>query len=456
MYIFGIETKIQNLVGPESFGLYFSLFGLVFLHQFINDPGIQNYNTIYVSQNRDKFNDHFPRLLGLKIIILFVLVLTCLLSAYILGHTNDSFLYVTGLAITLFLSTSFVLFRSMLSGLGKFRIDTWLSSLDRFLLIIVIGGLILTGTKFSIGVFILIQVICYAFCVGISCWFLWKSGASMRPFFDIKYSRQFLFNCFPYALIILLTGIIMRADGVMIERLLPDGKFQAGIYAAGYRFLDASNMFGYIFGALLLPMFSHQISIQEDTQEVFSVAFRILFVLSLLIGGAFYFYADDIFALFYGKDYNVGIPTMRILILAVIPAALTNVFGPLILASRKIRHYNILYFATVLIYLILNFIFIPRYGNYASAVVAIITWSIILAGMAWICHANKLISINGGIIGKSIMALLAIGSIFLVFSSQIQLNWLLELVGIGLTTVIFLYLSKYIDIKEILHAVRSK
>lgn len=456
LYIFGIETKVQNITGPEAYGLYFSLFGLVFLHQFINDPGVQNFNTIFVAQNREQFAHHFPRLMGLKLILLGMLVGTSLLSAWVIGHEGSALLYLIGIAVTLWLSTLFVLFRSMLSGMGSYRTDTWLSAMDRLLLILVLGGMLLLGYKFTIEIFIWVQVVCYTLCVLWAGYYLAAHGAKFKPIFDVSYNQKFVLSCLPYAIIILLTGVVMRADGVMIERLLPDGKYQAGVYSAGYRFLDAANMFGYIFGALLLPMFSRLMAEKEDTQEVFSVAYRILFVMSLMIGGAFYFYADDIFALFYGDAYEAGIPTMRLLILAVIPAAITNVFGPLILASRNIRQYNLLYLSAVLIYVASNFFFIPKYGNIAAAGVAVFTWTYVLLGMVYICSSNRLIKSDPSILIKSVVAAISMVAIFWVFDVLFTLPWLMELILIGAVIVVLLYISKYIDLKEILRAARGK
>ncbi|MBK8699025.1 MAG: hypothetical protein IPN29_05580 [Saprospiraceae bacterium] len=456
LYIFGIETKVQNITGPEAFGLYFSLFGLVFLHQFINDPGIQNYNTIFVAQNREKFVHHFPRLIGLKLVLLMLLTGVSIISGFVLGHRGYVLLYIAGISVTLFLSTLFVLFRSMLSGMGSYRTDTWLSAMDRFLLIGVIGFFFLTGLAFDIETFIVIQVICYVVCVGLAAYFLSRLGAIFRPVFDWNYSVKFVLSCLPYAIIILLTGVVMRADGVMIERLLPDGKYQAGVYSAGYRFLDAANMFGYIFGALLLPMFSRLLAEKEDTQEVFSVAYRILFVMSLMLGGTFYFYAGDVFLFFYGDAYTAGIPTMRLLILAVIPAALTNVFGPLILASRNIRQYNLLYLSAVVIYVAANLICIPRYGNIAAAGVAVFTWTYIVLGMVYICSKKGLIKSDVSILIKSVATFASLYLIFLFFDKIATLNWMVELGIIGITVLLLLYLSKYIDLKEILRAARGK
>ena len=49
------------------------------------------------------------------------------------------------------------------------------------------------------------------------------------------------------ALLILLMTLYYRIDTLMLERLLPDGARQAGLYAQGFRFVEALNMLGYLF-----------------------------------------------------------------------------------------------------------------------------------------------------------------------------------------------------------------
>ncbi len=70
-----------------------------------------------------------------------------------------------------------------------------------------------------------------------------------------------------------------RADSVMIERLLPDGKEQAGIYAQSFTVLDALSQFALLFAALLLPMFSKMLKTGEKTDGLIHISSSLLLVL---------------------------------------------------------------------------------------------------------------------------------------------------------------------------------
>lgn len=83
IYIFGIDTHIQNLVGIEAYGFYFYYFNFVFLFQFINDPGIQNWNAQFVPKNRLIIGTHVGSVLQVKgILAILFMIITCFLPIF--------------------------------------------------------------------------------------------------------------------------------------------------------------------------------------------------------------------------------------------------------------------------------------------------------------------------------------------------------------------------------------
>lgn len=399
-------------MGPDAYGLYFSLFGLVFLWQFINEPGIQNHNAVFLSQNKEKVFDHLPRLLGLKLTLYLCFLGLCLTSALLIGHSGLTLFYVVGITSILFLSTLFILLRTTLSGVGKYRIDTWLSSIDRLLLILVLGAMFIMQLKISIVSFIIVQLICYSICVIIALYYLAKENISLLPVIDIEYSKKFLKSCLPYATIILLIAFITKIDSVLIERLLPDGRHQAALYAAGYRFVDAANMFGYLFGALLLPMYGNNIEQKEKVSELFDVSFRLLFILSITISFALYFFSEEIIKLFYSDGYFEAIPAMKILMISLIPILFTHAFGPILFTSKKIKQYNVILMLTAFLNLICNSILIPVLKSEGAAITSAISQFVILMGMMVVVFYSGIVKIS---IQLMIQCLVFVGLNFLLF-----------------------------------------
>ena len=121
--------------------MYKVLFNIAFLLQFIHEPGIQSFNSQNIAKNPEKLGFHLPRILGLKMIlgiVYFILAITYfLLNPY--DHSLLPLMIV--IAVNLFLSTLFLYLRTNVASIGKYRIDSLLSSLDKFLMLIILGVL---------------------------------------------------------------------------------------------------------------------------------------------------------------------------------------------------------------------------------------------------------------------------------------------------------------------------
>ena len=50
-WILGIDRAVQNAVGTEQYGFYYSIFGFSFLLNILLDLGITNFNNKNISQN---------------------------------------------------------------------------------------------------------------------------------------------------------------------------------------------------------------------------------------------------------------------------------------------------------------------------------------------------------------------------------------------------------------------
>jgi O-antigen/teichoic acid export membrane protein len=448
LYIFGVEATIHNQV--INYGLYFVFFNLVTQFQFINDPGIQNYNSIFIANNKSTINDYFPRLMGLKLFIFPVFSLIVLLAAMILGYDWRDYHLLFGVISMLFLMTLFFLLRTSMSAYEYYRVDTWLSSLDRFFLIIILGYFILTKYPMSLELFVWTQVACYSLCVLIAFYFLLKLKIDIKPKIDFSFITTFLKDSWPYAIIILLTSVIAKVDGVMLERLSSDGLKIAGEYGTGIRFIDAANMFGVLFGGLLLPMFSNRLVSNESIQDVFALAYRLLLPLSLIAGCTFYFYANEVFGLIYKQELLNNLPAMKILLLSTIPILLSNAMGPIILATKRISTYNIVLSIAAIFMIISNYIFIPKYGIMASSIIELCTWSIILISLIFISQNSKAINFrNDSLIPKSILIIIVTFLAYYTFTF-VDLFWIVEMMLVPIIIVVIAFITKYFSIHEIL------
>lgn len=98
--------------------------------------------------------------------------------------------------------------------------------------------------------------------------------------------------------------IYTRIDSVMLERLLPDGQYQAGVYASGYRFFDAANMMGFLIAGLLLPMFSKLISNEDSVFPLYKLSMRCVWLISIYIASTCFVFKSELIHLLYTNANN--------------------------------------------------------------------------------------------------------------------------------------------------------
>ena len=138
-FIFGIDLSVQNRVGSE-YGLYFALFNLTYIFQILNDFGIQPFNNRNISRYPQLLPKYFPNLLLLKGLLSLLYVAVTMLFAWLLAGYDTHALRLLGiLALNQVLIQLILFLRSNVSGLGFYRLDSLLSSLDKLLMLLTCG-----------------------------------------------------------------------------------------------------------------------------------------------------------------------------------------------------------------------------------------------------------------------------------------------------------------------------
>ena len=92
--IFGIDAEVQNRVGTEEYGLYFTLLNFSYLFNIFLDLGITNYNTRYVAQHPNLVRRYIGNILSLRLVLFVVYVVLSIGLAFVLGYNAKQFWFV--------------------------------------------------------------------------------------------------------------------------------------------------------------------------------------------------------------------------------------------------------------------------------------------------------------------------------------------------------------------------
>lgn len=457
-WIFGIDRVVQNKFGPEVYGTYFAVFNYSFLLSIILDFGINNFNNRAVSRNQRRLGEYVFNLLAVKTILAVIYFAITLISAFGAGFNDQQITMLVFLAINQVLLSIILYFRSNIAALQLFKTDSIISVLDRLLVIIFCLALMYLPafkSSFNILWFIYAQTFGLLITAVIAFVVIIGKGNLRIVLWKPKFAGMILLKSFPFALLALLMGIYYRIDAVMIERMLPDGANEAGIYAASFRLLDAVNMFGYLFATLLLPMFANMIRKNEGTGNLVKFSSELMFAFAVIVAVDCYFFRNEIMQSLYHNSTSYWSKIFGWLMMNFIPMSSIYIFGTLLTARGNLKILNVIAVGGVVVNVGLNLYMIPRYGAFGATVATLITQ--FAAAFAHIVVANRQFGFSYNLkdISRFIaFTLLCVATLFVM--KVLNLPWILSFVIATAVCSMLASAVKLVPFSELLPFLRFK
>lgn len=381
LWIFGIDRTVQVQAGAQEYGNYFTATNVAYLLSILLDLGINNFTNRAVSRNNRRAAEFLTNILPIKFVLAGIYLLVTLGFAFVSG-IRGWLLWLVLLSALTMMMTSFVLhFRAYVAAQHRFRTDSYLSVTDKLIATIMVGGLLLFGTiKLSstlIVLFSVVQLFALTLTAIIAYVLASKENRETAPRWSWQYARAMLFHSLPFALLILQMTIYGRIDGFLLNRLLPENSDETGVYASGFRLLDAATQFGYLSATLLLPLFSRAIKQKTDVRPL------TLLSASLLIAGSsvlalfvWQFRMEVVSVLYHTNDIRYS-DVLGVLMFTFIPIASNYVFSTLLTANGNLRLLNAFSAIGILLNVFLNLWWIPDFGALGAAFSALATQSLI-------------------------------------------------------------------------------
>ncbi len=470
-WVLGIDRSVQNAVGAENFGFYFSILNFSFLFNILLDFGITNFNNRNIAQNSHLLNKHFSGILILKILLAISYVFITFIVGWIIGYNTGQFKLLAWIAFNQFLLSFILYLRSNISGLLMFKTDSFLSVLDRLLMILFCSILLwgnVTAQKFQIEWFVYAQTVAY----GLTAMVAFLIVTYKASFRKLNWNRPFIVmilkKSFPYAVLVFLMAQYNRIDTVIIERLLPKGvgAEQSGIYAQAYRLLDAVNMIAFLFSVLLLPLFARMIKLHESVESLVKLSFSLLFTVSVIVAVGSYYYSTELMRWLYPQHseelvaaYETRITEsayiFHLLMFAFVAISTTYVFGTLLTANGSLGKLNIVAGSGVVISLVINFLLVPQMQAIGSA------WASLSAqfvtAIAQVIIAQRLFRFKLNLKFLAVLVVFVAGVIFISFASkQIHLAWKVDFIIMIVASFLLSIVLRLLHIQKFITIIRTE
>jgi len=471
-WIFGIDREVQNVVGPADYGFYFAIFNFSFLFFIFLDLGITNFNNRNIAQNNQLLNKHLAGIATLKLLLGLLYAVIIFLVGLIVGYHGRQLYLLAWVGFNQFLLSFILYLRSNISGLLLFKTDSFISILDRTLMIIICGFLLWSnyfGGYFSIEWFVYAQSAAYAITVLVSLFAVLHKSGKLKLNWNVPFFIMILKKSMPFALLVLLMSFYNRIDPVLIERLLPGklGEVQSGIYAQAFRLLDAGQNFAYLFSVLLLPLFARMLKERKTIEQLLKLSFSIIISGSLIIAITSAFYGKELMLLLYTRfesetqqQFLIRIgesaAIFRLLMFSFVAISSNYIFATLLTANNNLKVLNFVALTGLLINLIMNLILIPHYYAFGSAIASLSAQG--TTALFHILLATRLLRLKVNY--KIIFNL--VGFVILVVFTGIVLNylnafdWKISMMMMLIIGLIIAFVFRLLNIKEFFRILKSE
>ena len=464
LWVLGIDLKVQNIVGVNEYGFYYSIMSFTFLLNILLDFGITNFNNRNIAQNNHLLRKHLSSILVLKLLLGVVYLIVSLLIAFFIGYSSRHFWFLIALTFNQFLIFLVMYLRSNLSGLHLFKIDSFVSVLDRIIMI-GLSALFIWGNlpiKFSIKLYILIQTIGYLITAVIVLIIVFKKAKSrfLKLNWNLPFSLMIIKKSFPFAILVLLMGFYNRIDAVLLERMLRNGAEQSGIYASAYRLLDATNMIAFLFAGMLLPIFARMLKLKESVEELVKFSFVLLIIPALIISIGSFFYSTEIMGVLYKAHPEKSADVFQFLMFCFIPISTTYIFGTLLTANGNLKELNIMALCGMVFNVSLNFILIPRLEAVGASFASMLTQ--LFTALVQVLIAKRIFKFKFNTRLLSRLFVFIIGVIGINYLThnficvKFHLGWFTAFAIMGLASVLLSLAINLLSIKGILQILKSQ
>ena len=359
---------------------------------------------------------------------------------------------------------SFILyFRSNISGLHLFKTDSMLSVLDRLLMIVICAVLLwgnLTHSPFKIEWFIYAQTAAYGSTAMVAFILNLFQTNRLSLAWDGQFVIKLLKSSLPFASLVLLMSFYSRIDSVMLERLLPDGGTQAGIYALGFRILDAANMLGYLFAVLLLPIFSRLLKTQNadkliEVKNLCGLSFRLIMTLAITVSAGSFYFQQEIMDFLYVEKFVNSAQVFGILMGCFTAVSITFIYGTLLTANGNLKALNYMAIAGILLNIGMNLILIPKYEAMGAAYASLLTQfttAFLQIGIAQYYFRFRVSYLSGIMFGCFILAVWVSGYIL----KNSGLTWDIGLSVFIICSFTIAWITRMVNISPFLDALSGK
>jgi len=373
---FFLFWTIARYYGPEIFGQFTYAFTVVTIFLYLADFGLDILLTTDLPKNIKSINVIFNELITIKLVFIGLASLLLFIYALVVNLSDLAFQLLLILNFYL-IATSFINYLfAFFRALEKLEIETKITFIYNLLVIIVIA--LLNFFKFDIK-YVALSLVTFRYIVLLLA--IQKSLkfiSKIRIIFDFDVLKKYRSKVSIFGTHYIFNYLYYNIDTILLAYII--GEKSVGIFQAAFKLLVILLIIPEIINNALLPALSRLNKENKLTWERYSSLLNkllmiIIFPAALLV----YFNSQNIIDIVYANSqYHVSADVLKYYVFVIVIRFMVEPLGLLLTTSNKqhIRAYTVI--LVTIISVLINIIFIQKYGVLGVVWTGFITNSLIL------------------------------------------------------------------------------
>ncbi|MCF8372391.1 MAG: flippase [Bacteroidales bacterium] len=375
---------IARFLGPDGKGLYTSLLVVPTMILSLSELGIRRSTIHHIG---DKKYPAQQIISALAFFFLFTSIVGVTVTAFVYRQFDPSTLTLTMILLALF-SIPIRLINKFSGGIlvaeERFKISNMLSripvvaDLVFVVLFLIILKMSVTGALIALVISNVISAIYGLLIIG--------RKYKLTFSFNLEIMKSLLSLGIIYAIALFLARLNFKIDILLLKELASDS--EVGFYSLGANIAEKWQS-PFAVGAVILASSANAKDQAKVNQDV-SRLFRMTLLFAVVVSSGIFILAPFLVPIVYSKAFIPSIPIVQY----ILPAIVLLISGKLLasrIAGLKKTHYIIyIHLPALIVNVVLNILFIPKYGAMGAVFATNISYSLTFIGTLWIyCHITK-------------------------------------------------------------------
>ncbi|MFQ5443868.1 MAG: flippase [Nitrospinales bacterium] len=389
-----VQIIAARYLGDKGFGLFSFAFSATSILMILADAGINTFLTREISRDPDRMNYFLGNAFFLKGLLSLLAILLLVVFPIIFSLDEQTRWVVWAIGFALLINGYADIYISVFRAFEAMGLVSILSILQRVLFFSFGLGVLLMGYRvipFAMA-FLLAAVINLVH----AWWQMRKRFGSPSWKKDWTMARKIFASSVTIGGTVFCTYIYFRIDSVMLYAMR--GEAETGWYSAAFKLIETAVVLIASIRVALFPLLSRTFVQQnEQFRKIWQEVARYLLLLGLPLAVGTALLAHRMIEVFYGEMYAASGPALRLLALVLPLLFLNDIASYLLVSADRARSVLKAVAAAAVLNVILNWLWIPRWGLLGAAAATCLTeifvFGVYYAIIKKICGSANLLSL---------------------------------------------------------------